>query len=72
LLEWSTLLSEAMTYFGAPYPRERSIRLERLSAQEDRNRAEWNPFTVLDDRFHESSDAGRWDVAADAYAKCAA
>jgi hypothetical protein len=70
LPEWSALLAEAMGYFPVPYPRERALRLERLPVADGRPRAEWDPFTGLDDRFYESGDAKllRWELAADEYA----
>jgi hypothetical protein len=74
LLEWSALLSEAMAYFGSPYPRERSVRLKRLPRADGRERAAWDPFAGLDDKFYGSADAERlrWDTAADSYAVAAA
>jgi len=74
LPEWSAVLSEAMGYFGARYPRERALRLERLPMADGRTRAEWDPFAGLDDRFYSSDDAkrSRWELAADAYALAAA
>jgi hypothetical protein len=73
-LEWSALLSEAMAYFGSPYPRERSVRLKRLPRADGRERAAWDPFAGLDDKFYGSADAERlrWDTAADSYAVAAA
>ena len=68
LLEWSALLSNAMAYFGAPYPRERTLRLSRLPRSDGRRREEWDPFAGLDDKFYESGDAERWELAADSYA----
>jgi Domain of unknown function (DUF4375) len=74
LLEWSVLLSEAMAYFGDPYPRDRSVRLKGLPEAEGRERKEWDPFAALDDRFYRCSDATgmRWENAADSYAAPAA
>ena len=74
LLEWSALLSDAMAYFGTPYPRERAARLERLPRSDSRKRAEWDPFAALDEKFYGSADAerSRWDTAADSYAVPAA
>jgi hypothetical protein len=71
LLEWSAIVSEAMRFFGAPYPRERSTRLELLPESGGRDRQSWDPFASLDQRFYECSDGARfrWERAADAYAE---
>ena len=68
--EWSVLLSEAMVYFGTPYPRERNARLERLPREDGRKRVDWDPFSALDDRFYDATDGERlsWELAADLYA----
>ena len=72
LLEWSSLLSEAMGFFPTPYPRERAVRVHHLPRADGRERAQWDPFAALDDKFYSSGDAGRWESAADAYAVSAA
>jgi hypothetical protein len=72
---WSTiepywLLSEAMSYFGDQYPRERTARVNRLPGMRDQSRESWDPFASFDNRFFTSTDAtlDRWQHAADAYA----
>jgi hypothetical protein len=69
--EWASLLEEAMRFFGAPYPREREVREERLSKVPGKEREQWDPFFALDDRFYEWKHAedGRWERAADAFAR---
>jgi hypothetical protein len=71
LSEWADILAEAMRFFGSPYPRQQSDRLERLAGQRGRRREEWDPFDRLDDRFFEwlHAEPYRWERAADAYAE---
>jgi hypothetical protein len=71
LVEWATILEEAMAFFGSPYPREQAVRLELLAGRHGRRREEWDPFYGLDDRFYEWLRGGdnRWEHAADAYAE---
>jgi len=70
LREWASLIEEAMRVFGAPYPRDRAERRERLVAAFADQREGSTPFDELDHRFfawlHGEED--RWERAADAYA----
>ncbi len=70
LLKWAAVLEEAMGFFGRPYPRERSARLERLSQMADERCEERDQFFRLDERFYEwlHAEKDRWERAADAYA----
>jgi len=72
LLEWFAVLSEAISYFGDPYPRERAARLKMLPEGERGHKAA-DPFVALDDRFYTSRDAARdhWERTADEYAATA-
>jgi hypothetical protein len=71
LAEWTSILEEAMAFFGSPYPREQAARLELLAGRRGRRREEWDPFYRLDGRFYEWLHGGgnRWEHAADAYAE---
>jgi hypothetical protein len=73
-LEWAALLSEAMNYFGTPYPRDRIARLDLLPENDDGELESSGPFAELDDRFFSSVDAqpNRWEESADLYAVPAA
>lgn len=64
--EWAEVLSEAMQYFGTPYPRDRNDRDKCLLMHQRRPREEWDPFYKLDERCFEFSDD--WEVAANAFA----
>jgi Domain of unknown function (DUF4375) len=66
LAQLSQLLSEAMRYFGEPYPRDRSERLASLPASQRGERDKWNPFHKLDNSFYDCSS--QWQAAADAFA----
>jgi hypothetical protein len=66
LTECSNILTEAMTFFGSPYARERCRRHDLLASRRGRRREEWDPFHGLDKRFYEGSN--RWTQAADNYA----
>ncbi|MBI5761566.1 MAG: DUF4375 domain-containing protein [Planctomycetales bacterium] len=70
LIEWAEILTEAMLFFGSPYPRERTKRQEFLAGQCGWNREEWNPFDALDHRFFEwlHAEPDRWERKADSYA----
>jgi hypothetical protein len=69
VIEWASLLEEAMRFFGEPYPREREVREERLSKVSGKEREHWDPFFALDDRFYEWKHAEDDERAADAYAR---
>jgi hypothetical protein len=64
--EWAEILAEAVTHFGAQYPRDRDNREAFLPMLQRRPREEWDPFYQLDERFYESTDD--WEDAANAYA----
>jgi hypothetical protein len=68
--ELSTIVSEAMLYFGPTYPRERADRLALLPNPLGRKRELWDPFSSLDSRFYDwlESERNRWERLADAYA----
>jgi Domain of unknown function (DUF4375) len=71
LQEWSAVLTEAMSFFGASYPRERMVRLDPLLEGKHRNGEEWNPFRELDGRFNDwlGDDFERWEREANRYAE---
>jgi uncharacterized protein DUF4375 len=68
--ELTTVVLEAMRYFGPVYPRERSPRLELLPVDARRKRQEWDPFIALDERFYDCIDSEKnfWERMADSYA----
>jgi hypothetical protein len=68
--ECSEILTEAMRFFGDPYPRERMIRINRLLEGRQRHGRDWTPFSELDNRFYDSLSASpdRWEREADRYA----
>lgn len=67
--EWASILEEAMRFFGEPYPRDQAERERRLPKARG-DRASWDPFLAMDDRFYTWTrpDRDRWSRAADAYA----
>jgi uncharacterized protein DUF4375 len=71
--EWSSVLAEAISYFGQPYPRERFHRIDQLRESNVGKRENWDLFSALDDRFFEwlHAQSDRWDRAADNYARSA-
>jgi hypothetical protein len=73
LRDWSSIIEEAMLYFGSPYPRQRSARLERLLAEPERGTRGWSPFGALDHRFNSCPDGDRnsWQRSANRYAASA-
>jgi len=68
--ELSTIVREAMLYFGPSYPRELADRRALLPNQPGRKRELRDPFSTLDSRFYEwlESERHRWERLADAYA----
>jgi hypothetical protein len=60
------VLSEAISFFGGPYPRERAARIALVPKRQTARRETWDPFYPLDERFYENIDG--WEQAADAYA----
>jgi hypothetical protein len=71
LVEWATILAEAMRFFGEPYPRAQAERQERLGRVPGHRREEWDPFYALDDRFYEwlHEEQDRWARAADRFSE---
>jgi hypothetical protein len=67
LQECALVLAEAIGYFGPRYPRERSLRLRSLP-ESCGERASWDPFIALDERFYDA-EAGQWHRIADIYAE---
>ena len=61
------ILTDAMNFFGEPYPRDRSLRVEYLAVAEVANNKGRSPFHDLDERFFEW--AGEWENAANIYAE---
>jgi hypothetical protein len=70
LSEWAAVLTEAMRFFGEPYPRDQADRLEFLTGHPGKSREEWDPFYALDERFYSWLHAApdRWELAADRFA----
>jgi hypothetical protein len=76
LTAWANALSEAISFFGQPYPREREVRLQQLPKAFQVSREEFDPFAELDEQFDECigeelpgfDDPTRWELAADRYA----
>lgn len=68
--ELSSIVTEAMRFFGPEYPRDRHRRLELLPKPDARDRDRGDPFVALDDRFYGWLALGkhRWELMADAYA----
>jgi hypothetical protein len=60
---------EAMKFFGDPYPRKQEEREEQLDRLSGESREEWNPFVRLEEKFYELVAEGRFDRAADEYAR---
>jgi hypothetical protein len=72
LVEWASLLEEAMQFFGDPYPRNQKERWERLDpvGVSGGQGEQWVHFCALDDRFYAwlREEEYRWERAADAFA----
>lgn len=58
LNETARIVTEAMAFFGEPYPRSQAERQARLGAVPGEERSEWDPFFSLDERFYESLGPG--------------
>jgi len=71
LREWNEVLSQAMSFFGSPYPRNRARRQAALPTWPRGERQKFDPFWELDDRFYSWLRAGPdcWALAADRYAR---
>jgi hypothetical protein len=71
LQDWSDLVTEAMKFFGEPYPRDEEQRVPKLPEFGDGKREDFDPFFALDNRFYESlkADRQRFQKAADEYAR---
>lgn len=71
LREWAAILGQAMTHFGAPYPRDREQREAKLAGSHDGPREEWDPFHALDEPFYEwsRSEPDRFGRVATEYAR---
>lgn len=65
--DWGKILAQAMTHFGATYPRDRYDREEFLPMRQRCPREEWDPFYQLDVRFFDWAD--NWEDTANAYAE---
>jgi hypothetical protein len=67
----AAVVSQAMSWFGPTYPRDREVRNENLAKYEREHPEDWDPFEKLDDHFFEliEKENGGFDVAADVYAK---
>ena len=52
LADVAAILEEAMSFFGSPYPRDRSDRMSALPEEDGgRDREEWDPFFALNERL---------------------
>mgnify|MGYP000630877738 CR=1 FL=1 len=67
----AAVVSEAISWFGPVYPRDREVRDEQLGEYENKHPEGWNPFEKLDDHFFEliENENGGFVASADAYAK---
>ncbi len=68
------ILEEAMSFFGADYPREQEKRDDILDRIPGETPEEWDPFYHLNEKFFDGLDYenGRFEKAADEYARRAA
>ena len=68
--EWRDVLAKAMSFFGDPYPRDRSRRQVMLPTWPRGERKKFDPFSALDDQFYAwlRDEPDRWELAADRYA----
>lgn len=67
----AAVVSEAMSWFGPVYPRDREVRDEQLGEYENEHPENWDPFEKLDDQFFEliEKENGGFIAAADTYAR---
>jgi hypothetical protein len=65
LIEWATVLAEAMEFFGTPYPRDAGERQAILASVPGNRRDKRDPFRILDTQFFEATTD--WEEAADDY-----
>ena len=70
LHECASLLERAMTFFGSPYPRRQSQRVQILTCVPGETREEWDSFYRLDDLFYEfrEVESGGYPAVFDTYA----
>jgi hypothetical protein len=70
LPEWASLLEEAMSFFGTPYPRHQEDRWRRLTGTPDEERRVCDWLDRLDHRFYRwlNERPGDWERSADDYA----
>ena len=70
ITEWADILSEALKFFGEPYPRDQMERIQLMDKCTEKIGEEWDPFHGLDQRFYawSAGDCNRWDRLADQYA----
>jgi Domain of unknown function (DUF4375) len=68
------ILEDAMSFFGANYPREQQKREAILDRIQGDTSEEWDPFNHLNDKFYDGLNfkTGRFEKAADDYARQAA
>ncbi|MCA9457705.1 MAG: DUF4375 domain-containing protein [Nitrospira sp.] len=71
LVEAAEVLTRALRFFGAHYPRDQSVRLLMLRSLVGQQRSEWDPFYALDPEFYRviDSSSGRFARLADVYAE---
>jgi hypothetical protein len=68
------ILEDAMSFFGANYPREQQKREAILDRIQGDTSEEWDPFNHLNNKFYDGLNfkTGRFEKAADDYARQAA
>jgi hypothetical protein len=66
----ATVLEEAMSFFGDPYPRDQEERIKALDQVSGESEEIWNPFYHLDDKFFDGLgyEDSKFLSAADEYA----
>lgn len=66
----AAVIADAMSWFGASYPRERPVRQERLALYKEQHPDARSPFERQDDRFYKliRSENGGFVAAANEFA----
>ena len=69
--ETAELVSQSMSWFDSPFPRDRAEREELLESHASEHPENPNPFDALDDPFFRlvETETGGFDAAANAYAE---
>ena len=67
----AAIVSQSMSWFDSPYPRDRAVRENLLDFHAKTHSDDPNPFDALDDPFFKllEAEAGGFETAANAYAE---